>query len=305
MKPKAKSRIAPSAPGSQSGVRPRSFAFWIGCSVLLHLSLLAAVVIVPELAPAQRIGPSEVISVSLVSLPADRPAPAPAAPAARPAAPKPAVEEKPVVQKPQPKPKPEPAKETVSLKPEAKPQSKVKRSLKRETFNPTKVLENTISSLEKKVEENRHPSLEDTLNRLKREVEETDRNPRAARPTGNPDRSAGRAGGRSGTAGLGSAEMQDRIRLYQAEIAYKIQHNWAFAEQLAGGRTDLEVALGIKILPDGEIEEIWFDQRSGNRHLDESAYRAIQKSSPLPPLPPDLFSKHYIVGLRFGPRGIK
>jgi colicin import membrane protein len=99
--------------------------------------------------------------------------------------------------------------------------------------------------------------------------------------------------------------MQDRIRLYQAEIAYKIQHNWAFAEQLAGGRTDLEVALGIKILPDGEIEEIWFDQRSGNRHLDESAYRAIQKSSPLPPLPPDLFPQHYIVGLRFGPRGIK
>jgi len=99
--------------------------------------------------------------------------------------------------------------------------------------------------------------------------------------------------------------MQDRIRIYQAEIAYQIQRNWAFAEQLTGGRKDLEVALGIKILPDGKIDDIWFDQRSGNRHLDESAYRAIQKSSPLPPLPPDLFKDHYIVGLRFGPGGIK
>lgn len=303
MDAKAKRRIATSSSTAERGPA-RSLAFWIGCSVVLHLCLLAAVVVVPELAPAQRIAPSETINVSLVSLPAATPVPAPPAPVSKPAAEAPKVKEKPVVAKPEPKP--QPAKETVSLAPEAeKPRKKVKRSLKRQTFNPTKVLENTISSLEKKVAEDRHPTLEDTLNRLKREVEETGRSPKAAPAAENPERPARKTGFGRGTTGLGSAEMQDRVRIYQAEIAYQIQRNWAFAEQLAGGGKDLEVALGIKILPDGKIEEIWFDQRSGNRHLDESAYRAIQKSSPLPPLPPDLFNSHYIVGLRFGPRGIK
>jgi len=303
MKSKAKLRIAEPSSALPSSARPRSIVFWIACSAFLHVFLLAAVVVVPELAPAQRIAPSSVINVSLVSLPAATPPPAPAAPAAKPETRKSTVEEKPVVKKQRPKPEPKPAQETVSLAPETAPTPKVKRSLKRQTFNPGKVLENTISGLEKKVEEDRHPSLEEALDRLKRQIESNGTNPRATATTGTEDRRPAGAG--SKTTGLGSAEMQDRIRIYQAEIAYQIQRNWAFAEQLAGGRKDLEVALGIKILPDGEIEEIWFDQRSGNRHLDASAYRAIQKSSPLPPLPPDLFKKEYIVGLRFGPGGIK
>jgi colicin import membrane protein len=63
--------------------------------------------------------------------------------------------------------------------------------------------------------------------------------------------------------------------------------------------------LGFKIKPNGEISDIWFDQRSGNTYLDESAYRAIVKSNPLPPLPKGLFGGDYTVGIRFGPKGIK
>jgi TonB family protein len=93
--------------------------------------------------------------------------------------------------------------------------------------------------------------------------------------------------------------------VYQAEIAYQVQKNWVFSELFSGGRTDLEAVLGFKIKPDGEISDIWFDQRSGNAHLDESAYRAIVKSSPLPPLPKGVFDGGYTVGIRFGPKGIK
>ena len=113
--------------------------------------------------------------------------------------------------------------------------------------------------------------------------------------------------GLSGAGGpqLSAGEIADGIRIYQAEISYQVQKNWAFSEQLAGSDKNLEVLIGIRIAPDGRITDSWFDQRSGNRHLDESAHRAIMKANPLPPLPTGLFDGEYTVGLRFGPEGIK
>ena len=105
--------------------------------------------------------------------------------------------------------------------------------------------------------------------------------------------------------GLSAGQFQSRVQVYQAEIAYQVQKNWVFSELMSSGRTDLEAILGFKIRPNGEISDIWFDQRSGNTYLDESAYRAIVKSNPLPPLPAGLFNGDYTVGIRFGPKGIK
>ena len=99
--------------------------------------------------------------------------------------------------------------------------------------------------------------------------------------------------------------IQDRLNIYHAEIAYHIRRNWVYSEHLAGRSGDLETALGITILPTGEISDIWFDQKSGNAHLDDSAYKAVMKSNPLPPLPPNLFKSTYTIGLRFGPKGLK
>jgi colicin import membrane protein len=61
--------------------------------------------------------------------------------------------------------------------------------------------------------------------------------------------------------------------------------------------------LKIKILANGEIKEIRFEKRSGNRYLDESAYKALMKTNPLPPLPKGF--KLYEVGLIFTPKGLK
>ena len=93
--------------------------------------------------------------------------------------------------------------------------------------------------------------------------------------------------------------------IYQAEIQYRIQKNWAFSQQLAGESTELEAILAIKVLRNGEIEDIWFDKKSGNAYLDDSAYKALVKSNPLPPLPTDYVRPHYKIGLRFGPKGLK
>ncbi len=273
---------------------------FIAISAVLHLIFIAGIILVPALAPAKRYIPT-VVDVSLVSLPAQGTAPVEAVVPEKPEVLE-AVPEK-IEAKPEPvKPPPPPPKpvEKVSIEPKPTASKKNKESLKHKTFKPSQVVKESVSKLEKEVEEKRQPTLEDTLKRLKREVEREDKKPRAGRtgPVGAPS-------GRPGGSGLTSAQERDRVRIYQAEIAYQVQKNWAFSEQLAGGRTDIMAAIGIKIMPDGEITDIWFDQRSGNRHLDESAYRAIVKSNPLPPLPQGLFGSHFTVGLRFGPGGIK
>ncbi len=278
----------------------RSLIYFIAISAVLHLMLIAGIILVPALAPAKRYIPT-VVDVSLVSLPAQGSEPVETVVSEEPEI-QAAVPEK-VEVKPEPvKPPPPPPKpvEKVSIEPVPKTSKKVKESLKHKTFKPSEVVKESVTKLAKEVDEQRHPTLEDTLKRLKREVAREDKKPRSGRsgPVGTPS-------GRPGGSGLTSAQERDRVRIYQAEIAYQVQKNWAFSEQLAGGRTDIEAALGIKIMPDGEITDIWFDQRSGNRHLDESAYRAIVKSNPLPPLPQGLFGSQYTIGLRFGPGGIK
>jgi colicin import membrane protein len=62
--------------------------------------------------------------------------------------------------------------------------------------------------------------------------------------------------------------------------------------------------VAFTVLPNGQIQDIWFDRPSGNRYLDESARRAILKSNPLPPHPKDLGRPYVTVGLRFTPQGV-
>jgi len=272
---------------SRTAVAPRTVYFWVGFSAFCHLGLLATLVLLPDLAPAKKITGS-VINVSLVSVPSKG---QPSAPARKPAAK--------TVKKAAPTAPPSKTSEAVSKTPTKR---KPKKSLKHKTYTSKKVVKSAVSQLEKKVENARPPSLDRALDRLKTEVDQTETNPRQAAKT--PEADIQGSGGTTET-GLSTGEIRDRTRIYQAEIAYRIQKNWAFSEQMADLKNELEAALGITILPSGEIKDVWFDRRSGNRHLDESAYRAIKKSSPLPPLPRGLFKTEYTVGLMFGPKGIK
>jgi colicin import membrane protein len=299
-----KEAVQTSARGiSGSNPETHKLIYFIAISAVLHLVFMAGIILAPALAPAKRYIPT-VVNVSLVSLPAlGNPTVETAGPEKQevqePPAEKVEIKPEPVEPPPPPPPPPKPV-EKVSIEPVPKVSKTPKESLKHKTFKPSTVVKESVTKLAKEVEEKRPPTLDDTLKRLKREVESTAKNPRsgATGPVGTPD-------GRTGRSGMTSAQEQDRVRIYQAEIAYQVQKNWAFSEQLAGARADIEVALGIKIAADGEISDIWFDQRSGNRHLDESAYRAIVKSNPLPPFPQGLFGSQYTVGLRFGPGGIK
>lgn len=91
--------------------------------------------------------------------------------------------------------------------------------------------------------------------------------------------------------------------LYNLVIQSAVTQNWVYSDILAGMDQDLEVTVIIKILKSGQIRDIFFETRSGNRYLDESAKKAIMKSNPLPPLPSGM--PHYTLGLIFTPKGLK
>mgnify|MGYP000302490203 CR=1 FL=1 len=101
------------------------------------------------------------------------------------------------------------------------------------------------------------------------------------------------------------ATPQELIDLYRLEIAFQIQKNWAFNEQLAGGDRSLVAAIVFKVMPDGEIRDVFFTDRSGNTYLDESAYKAIMKSNPVDSHPGGLVQPYVVMAIRFTPQGIR
>jgi colicin import membrane protein len=280
-----------------------SIALPFGISFFFHLVIIGLLIFMPEFGSRYRYRPG-VVNVSLVSLPA--PGPASAGPPAAVVTPKPVEQklpEKPAVKVPEPKPVPvvKKAPEAVSLAPKPK---KAKESLKQKTIDPEKIIDSAIERIEKKVEKTETDSVTAALDQLKRKVAAAES--QRAEGLGNASARAGTGPvGPAGGPGVGGARLQESILIYQAEIQYQIQKNWAFSQQLAGDNTQLEAILAIKILRNGEIEDIWFDKKSGNTYLDESAYKAIVKSNPLPALPKDYMQSFYEIGLRFGPKGLK
>ena len=281
----------------------QSVVFPFGISFLFHLVVIGTLIFMPEFGSGPRFR-GGVVNVSLVSLPSS--GPESAGPPAEIVKAKPVVKkppQKPAVKVPEPKPVPVVKKppKAVSLAPKKK---KLKKSLKKKTLDRQKVIDSAIERIEKKVEKTKTDSVAAAIDRLKRQVGEAETQFRSESGGASSKAGEGQAGP-IGASGSGGARVQESILIYQAEIQYRIQKNWAFSQQLAGENTELEAVLAIKVLQNGEIEDIWFDKKSGNAYLDDSAYKALVKSNPLPALPNDYMRPYYKIGLRFGPKGLK
>ncbi len=111
------------------------------------------------------------------------------------------------------------------------------------------------------------------------------------------------SGGQDGRSGGGARGNYTRLQIYQAEVRQALRRNWVFSEALAGDTRGLESRVVLKIMPNGEITDVWFEKRSGNEYLDESAYKTVMKSDPLPPLPDGL--PHYQLLVGFTPGGLQ
>ncbi|OGP61838.1 MAG: hypothetical protein A2V65_08490 [Deltaproteobacteria bacterium RBG_13_49_15] len=269
----------------ENGYRPFLFTYIL--SATCHIVFFALFVIAPMLVPERRWMPS-VVNVSLVSLPFP----------GKGAAPGPVIKKEAPVEvkkKEAPKPPPEVVKKEAPVRVNKsedlvpiEPREKIKTSLKKKTYQVSKAIQSAIKDIEKKAEETEPNTLTKALDQLKEKVSNADRN----------------IGTGSDPGGEGGNKALEQIDIYKVEIAYQIQKNWAFSEQLAGGRKELAARLVIKIMPGGEIQEIFFETKSGNEYFDDSAYKAIQKSNPLPPLPPGYRRPFYMVGLHFTPSGL-
>lgn len=173
-----------------------------------------------------------------------------------------------------------------------------KTSLKRKTFQTGKVVDQAIDRLEKDVEENRPDRIDAAIERLQEQVKD--------QPAAEPDaQDAVSQLQVDGAAREHDAKALELIDIYRVEIAFIIQKNWAFSDSLAGDAKDLVTEIAFDVMPDGTVRDIWFDKRSGNAYLDESARKAIIKSVPLPPHPTGVIRPAVTVGLRFTPQGLK
>ncbi|MBW1675765.1 MAG: TonB C-terminal domain-containing protein [Deltaproteobacteria bacterium] len=280
---------------------------WIGMvvlSIVCHILFFSGVLFLPELRSAKPYIPFAV-EVDLVSLPQVESQPQAASDqvsvSAQAEVKRAPVE--PVKPAEQPKP-PEPAKELESVKPKEKPVQavetrpeevtdkrvslaprplQVKRSLKQKTYNASRVIRSAIARIEKEAPESRPRPVLQAIDKLKEEVE-----------------SHGGVVIRGGMARSGvSRKTVELLDIYNAEIWHRIQKNWAFSEEMVRGRTNLEATIIVKIMRKGEIRDIWFEKRSGNSYFDDSVFKAVKKSDPLPPLPEGYFGPFYDVGFRF------
>ena len=287
------------------GTDSRTMMFYFGISLFIHLSFIGYMVLLPESAPRRRFAPGS-INVSLVSLPGPPATAAASKPASKIAAiPKPAAKNKakaPVIEAPPPKPIPVAAKpqKTVSLTPE-KSKWKVKKSLKKKTLDRRKMIDQAVSGVQQKVEKSKSDSVNQALEALKKKVAQTEAN------TVQTDQSARAATGAgiSGATGSGGKRALDLIDIYKIEVAFQVERRWAFSEQLAGDGRALQASLVFRVLPSGEVTDIRYTERSGNSYLDESAYKAIVKASPVSPHPAGARAMYVTVALRFTPLGIR
>lgn len=198
-------------------------------------------------------------------------------------------------------------KQSVEAKPEvsvAPQKPKTKTALKYKTLKSKEVLKSALKRLEQKVESQPDRQLEDTIKRLQDQVAKDDRrdSPASSQPQEGTQEGSG---GKAGLFGHGTKQEAEAIDFYRLEVAYSINKNWAYNEPLAGGGGHLVARVIFKVLPDGAITDIFFTDRSGNAFLDDSAYKAIVKSSPVKPHPPGLAQPYVEMGLRFTPQGVQ
>jgi colicin import membrane protein len=285
--------------GTKNDFRSR-FPFF-AVSATCHFIFFMILVFSPVSKPDRKFSPS-VINVDLVASvqKEKKPDAAPSTPAksekSKTETPKTSVKKPPLKEIKKAAPVPEKA---VSLDPQ---KTKIKKSLKKKTFKSSEVVKSAIKRIEKQSEESRPKPIEEAIASLKQKVGKTEAIERLK------EKVAGEAGRQGkGVAAGSEAGGKDVLKLadiYRLEIAYQIQKNWAFSEQLAGRGADLHVSLVFRVMPSGEIRDVWFTDRSGNSYLDDSAYKAVMKSNPVDPHPAGLSLPYVEVGLRFGPEGI-
>ena len=265
-------------------VLDRRFLTAFAVSVFLHVLLIAVSLYLQYLTGFDRLQ-LKTIDVSLVTLPG------PGSPSdadmteGLPSVPEPVKEPQTSRQSPVPI---EPAKPEAVKKVPAKTSEKPKQPKK----SP---VEDKLKKLEQQVQQKQPSDFERTLARLQQKVQE-----------GPPSDLYKRSG--PGSFGLGDGEYGAPVSPYEsylAEVVMIIRQNWSFIPQLIGEKGDIKAYVSMTIQPGGAISDITFDRKSVSEYFNDTAFKAIEKSSPLPPIPEEVGDSALRIGLVFTPQGIE
>jgi len=97
---------------------------------------------------------------------------------------------------------------------------------------------------------------------------------------------------------ISDVEVNAQANEYIGVVWSRIKQNWTMPQSLMPAK-NITTIIDVKILRSGALEYAGFEQRSGNSYFDESALRAVKKSSPFPPLPYWVKDNSIEIGIRF------
>lgn len=265
----------------RTGRRPEAASLL--AALLLHATMIAAVLLLPRLTPPPE--PLEFVPVTILpaqALGVRRPAARPRSETPRPPEPEPAAEEpEPPTPEPEPeRPEPRPSQEDVPVlpDPDKKPEKKPEKPKPAASDRATKPAAETPRKPEKPPE----PSSGGSGG--------TGTNPAGTAAQGDPEGEAGRRGSPTGNP-LGTSAFGSEIAgldnpdftygYYIDQLLSAIDANWV--RPPLGG--EVRAIIHFRIERNGEISDLRVAESSGYNSFDLAAVRAVQNAAPFPRLP--------------------
>jgi len=238
-------------------------------AIILHLAVFSLVFLIPDSLPTRRFQ-GTVYEVNLVEMPTRSISKGGGRPVSGKA--------KPIRQTG----KPERAKRVGKLVGKEKPVVIAKRVVAKKSAtrvkpkeSPTRLLDQAVSKIERKVKTREKDTLEQALSRIESKV-------KAEGETAPPGPATG-------------VQASIAERVYQAEVTSRIKGNWAYPTAL----------VVITVDRDGTILKSRFEKPSGNAGFDESVRKAIERSNPLPPFPEGYLKTYEEIEINFNLRELE
>ncbi len=100
----------------------------------------------------------------------------------------------------------------------------------------------------------------------------------------------------------GTPGTVDPLLYYFARIQDKLSTFWS--PTVLPGDQEIQVVVGIRLLPNGQVSNVTIERSSGDRNFDDAAIRALRLALPLPPFPPLVRESSLDLRVRFTNKGV-
>jgi outer membrane biosynthesis protein TonB len=301
-------------------MQPNDWKLPLNIAIGIHVMILLGALYLPGFFKAKPKF-ADVYTVSLINIaepiaapPSAKPqAPAPSSAKVQEAAPPPPAPAPPKVAKkvapiadapekvePAPAPAPTPQK-AISLKPL---KQKIVKNIK-EQEAPPKKNDQDLKKVQKLAEALREEAVLTERAKLAQEALEQERQVLAQSNKGRMAQTTdSSAGPQTNAPAVGGSSTNLLESQYQAAIASRLQQFWSIPEYLQKD-PNLTAIVAITIKIDGDIANMVFEGKSGDRIFDQFVSKTIEAANPMPPIPPALKKERYEIGFRFKPGSIQ